>query len=191
MIHHKGRLIILTFAVLTSCAIAARSAFIQLTSSPISSQRGRHRFPSLALQNNSNNDAQLQSFDDELKRRTKDQWIGGEEMKQIIAAEEQQLALQKQAKQRSEMVFARDASREVKPIDLKSRISYTDANTLQIEFPATGMTSSSVAGGAFSALWFGAIAPVTLSMSSAGLAPLLFMAPFWIAGAVVAKVGRS
>lgn len=109
-------------------------------------------------------------------------------MKQIIAAEEQQMAIQQQAKQRREMMIARDESRKIKPIDFKSIISYTDANTLEIEFPATGITSSSVAAGVFAAVWFGAITPATLSMLSAGVAPLLFITPFWIAGAAVAKV---
>jgi hypothetical protein len=164
------------------------SAFIQSANSRIDSQRSRYHFPSFASENNSNNDAQLQSFDYELKRRTKDQWIGGKEMKQIIAAEEQQMAIQQQAKQRREMMIARDESRKIKPIDFKSIISYTDANTLEIEFPATGITSSSVAAGVFAAVWFGAITPATLSMLSAGVAPLLFITPFWIAGAAVAKV---
>jgi hypothetical protein len=201
MMRHRDRLIILTITVLTSCAIAGfnqewgrqsrrytESAFIQSANSRIDSQRSRYHFPSFASENNSNNDAQLQSFDYELKRRTKDQWIGGKEMKQIIAAEEQQMAIQQQAKQRREMMIARDESRKIKPIDFKSIISYTDANTLEIEFPATGITSSSVAAGVFAAVWFGAITPATLSMLSAGVAPLLFITPFWIAGAAVAKV---
>ena len=38
-------------------------------------------------------------------------------------------------------------------------------------------------GGAFSAAWFSAIVPATLS----GGAPLLFMVPFWLAGGLVVK----
>lgn len=75
--------------------------------------------------------------------------------------------------------------------NFKSRISYTDANTLEIELPAAGITADSAVSGAFAAVWLGAIAPATLSMLSAGLAPLLFMTPFWIAGGVVAKASAN
>lgn len=147
------------------------------------------QFPLLS-RSDPNGDEQLKSFDDLLKRRTKDEWIGGQEMKQIIAAEEQQTALQERRRAQQQLIRDQRESNRMKPINFKSRMSYTDANTLEIEFPAAGMTSNSVAGGAFAAVWFGAITPATLSMMSAGLAPLLFMAPFWVAGAVVAKVSH-
>ena len=47
------------------------------------------------------------------------------------------------------------------PDNFISRISYTDANTLQIEIPPSGLDSSSIATGAFSALWFGTVASST------------------------------
>jgi len=69
-----------------------------------------------------------------------------------------------------------------------SRISYTDANTLQIELPPSGVDANVFFTGSFSALWFRAVAPATVSMLSAGgLGSALFMAPFWLAGGVVAK----
>ncbi|KAL7460477.1 hypothetical protein ACHAXS_000929 [Conticribra weissflogii] len=72
--------------------------------------------------------------------------------------------------------------------EFKSKISYTEANTLQIEIPPSGMDSNVLFSGAFSALWFSAIAPATVSMLSGGIVPALFMAPFWLAGGAVAKM---
>ncbi|EJK55150.1 hypothetical protein THAOC_25146, partial [Thalassiosira oceanica] len=70
-----------------------------------------------------------------------------------------------------------------------SAISYTDADTLTISIPPSGIGSRALSSGAFSALWFSAIAPATRSMlaAGAGIAPVLFMAPFWLAGGLLAK----
>jgi hypothetical protein len=48
-------------------------------------------------------------------------------------------------------------------------------------------TSALLLSGAFSLAWFSAITPATLA--ARGVASLLFMAPFWVAGGAVAKAG--
>mmetsp|Transcript_25028 Transcript_25028/g.51921 ORF Transcript_25028/g.51921 Transcript_25028/m.51921 type:complete len:157 (-) Transcript_25028:27-497(-) len=50
------------------------------------------------------------------------------------------------------------------------------------------MDSNVIFSGAFSALWFSAIAPATVSMLSSGIVSALFMTPFWLAGGAVAKI---
>lgn len=74
-----------------------------------------------------------------------------------------------------------DTSR--RPRGARTRISSTDAGTLVIDVPAAGLSTSTLFGGAFTAAWFSAIVPATFSAG----APLLFMAPFWLAGGLVAK----
>jgi hypothetical protein len=69
-------------------------------------------------------------------------------------------------------------------ISIRSRIEYTDAGTLIIKVPPRGTSTISVFAGAFSAAWFSAVVPATISTGGAGL---LFMIPFWAAGGMVAK----
>mmetsp|Transcript_1059 Transcript_1059/g.1516 ORF Transcript_1059/g.1516 Transcript_1059/m.1516 type:complete len:277 (-) Transcript_1059:740-1570(-) len=67
------------------------------------------------------------------------------------------------------------------PFGAISRIEYTDAGTLVITTPPSGMKSDSVFAGAFSLAWFSTIIPATFA------GPGLFMVPFWLAGGIVAK----
>lgn len=70
------------------------------------------------------------------------------------------------------------------PINSRARLSTTDAGTLIIDLPATGMDSSAVSSGIFGAIWFSSILPVTFA---GGIATAAFMLPFWLAGGFVAK----
>jgi len=63
-----------------------------------------------------------------------------------------------------------------------ARISYTDAGTLKLDFPATGWNAHATVAGAFSLAWFGALLPATTSLAAA---PILL--PFYLAGGLVAK----
>jgi hypothetical protein len=65
-----------------------------------------------------------------------------------------------------------------------AKVSYTDAGTLQILFPAAGWDGSALMGSAFGVAWFAAVIPATFSTS---LGTALFMVPFWAAGGLVAK----
>jgi hypothetical protein len=65
-----------------------------------------------------------------------------------------------------------------------AKVSYTDAGTLQILFPAAGFDGSALMGSAFGVAWFAAIVPATFTTS---LGTALFMVPFWAAGGLVAK----
>ena len=62
-----------------------------------------------------------------------------------------------------------------------ARISYTDAGTLKLDFPATGWNAHAAVAGAFSVAWFAALAPAT----TLAAAPILL--PFYMAGGLVAK----
>lgn len=62
-----------------------------------------------------------------------------------------------------------------------AKISKSDAGTLIVELPLTGLNSESVFSGAFSIAWFSVVLPATFT----GL--WWFMLPFWAAGATVAK----
>lgn len=70
------------------------------------------------------------------------------------------------------------------PINSRARLSTTDAGTLVIDLPATGMDSRAISSGVFGALWFSAIVPATFA---GGLASAVFLLPFWLAGGAVAK----
>ena len=96
----------------------------------------------------------------------------------------------KRAKAELAMAAADDARQKLEESSLSTRrpfiatrakISKSDAGTLIIEVPPTGLNTSSVFSGAFSIAWFSAVLPATF----AGL--WLFMIPFWAAGALVAK----
>lgn len=126
-----------------------------------------------------NDDTQLNLSNHNIQRKSRDEWIGGQEMMQIMAKEEQRKQIQKEQKK---------SLNKEPPINMVSRISYSDANTLQIELPAAGLNSNAAFSGAFAAVWFGAVAPATLSMLSVGVGTALFMTPFWLAGGLVAKV---
>ena len=63
-----------------------------------------------------------------------------------------------------------------------SYVRTSDAGSLLIKIPRR-LGADALMGGAFSAAWFSAIVPATLS----GGAPLLFMVPFWLAGGLVVK----
>mmetsp|Transcript_28746 Transcript_28746/g.40328 ORF Transcript_28746/g.40328 Transcript_28746/m.40328 type:complete len:311 (+) Transcript_28746:249-1181(+) len=67
---------------------------------------------------------------------------------------------------------------------IRSKISRSDAGTLQIEISPDGVGSSTLFSGAFSVAWFSAILPATFASGGAGA---LFMLPFWAAGGLVAK----
>jgi len=135
----------------------------------------------------------------EVQPKSREEWIDGKQMMQILArqnAEEQRrkeiedLDQQLQQKIRDGQIMQQYEypKLDVDKSKFISRISYTDANTLQIEIPPTGLNANAVATGALSALWFSAVAPATISMLSAGAAAsALFMVPFWLAGGVVAK----
>lgn len=64
----------------------------------------------------------------------------------------------------------------------KARISYTDAGTLVLEWPATGWNADAVVTGAFSVAWFGALFTPGFTLAAA---PVLL--PFYVAGGLVAK----
>lgn len=99
---------------------------------------------------------------DPIRARSKDEWIDGQQMMQILArekAEKQRRDGMEQLKQQSLQTIS-----NFDPDNCISRISYTDANTLQIEIPPSGLDSSSIATGAFSALWFGTVAPASNSI---------------------------
>lgn len=70
------------------------------------------------------------------------------------------------------------------PINSRARLSTTDAGTLVIDLPATGIDSKTISSGIFGTLWFSAIAPATLA---GGFATAAFLLPFWLAGGFVAK----
>mmetsp|Transcript_12051 Transcript_12051/g.25664 ORF Transcript_12051/g.25664 Transcript_12051/m.25664 type:complete len:263 (-) Transcript_12051:157-945(-) len=145
---------------------------------------------------------QQKKNEDRFRPRSKGEWIDGRQMKQILAREkeeerrrkqviefEQQMQMRARGDlfQNSNEPIGQSSNLEVDKSNFVSRISYTDANTLQIDIPSPGIDANSFATGAFSALWFSAVAPATVSMLGAGLLPTLFMAPFWLAGGVVAK----
>jgi hypothetical protein len=67
-----------------------------------------------------------------------------------------------------------------------SRIEYTDAGTMILKIPPRGTSTNSIFAGAFSIAWFSAIGPATFA-TGGGIAPLLFLVPFWAAGSMVAK----
>ena len=184
-----GLLILYRRACLWGKSGQRRSAFIvpvQLKQKHYPHDTSRH----FVMENDPDNDhQQINSSNDKLVRRTRDEWIGGQEMMQIMASEERKKSTLEA--QQSQLPTLNISERELKETylkTLKSRISYTDAKTLEIRLPAAGISGNSAVTGAFAALWFSAIAPTTVSMLSAGLAPALFMSPFWIAGAVIAKV---
>jgi len=68
-------------------------------------------------------------------------------------------------------------------IQTRALVSYSDAGTLVLSVPPAGADQGSIMSGAFSLAWFSAIVPATLTAG----APLLFLAPFWAAGGLVAK----
>jgi len=75
-----------------------------------------------------------------------------------------------------------------KPRGARSKLSRSDAGTLLIEVPAAGVTAGTLFGGAFSAAWFSAVGPATVSMfASGGAVSALFLLPFWLAGGLVVK----
>ena len=73
----------------------------------------------------------------------------------------------------------------IPPFGCQSTITRTDAGSLIIDIPSSGMRTDSMFAGFFSLAWFSAIIPATLS---GGLAMSLFMLPFWASGGLVAKL---
>ena len=71
------------------------------------------------------------------------------------------------------------------PFGCQSSITRTDAGSLIIDIPSSGLRSDSMFAGFFALAWFSAIIPATLS---GGLAMSLFMLPFWASGGLVAKL---
>jgi hypothetical protein len=83
--------------------------------------------------------------------------------------------------------FARDSPTQQvpqPPIHSRARLSTTDAGTLIIDLPATGIDSKAISSGVFGTLWFSAIVPATFA---GGFATAAFLLPFWLAGGLVAK----
>lgn len=72
-----------------------------------------------------------------------------------------------------------------RPLGARSTLDRTDAGTLLLTVPASGVTGSTLMGGAFSAAWFSAIAPATLAAGS--IAAGAFFLPFWLAGGLMVK----
>lgn len=80
------------------------------------------------------------------------------------------------------------ARKPQRPRGARATVSRTDAGTLLIDVPAAGFSGGAMFGGLFSAVWFSAIVPTTASMLASGdIGSGLFMAPFWLAGGLVAK----
>lgn len=73
----------------------------------------------------------------------------------------------------------------IAPFGCQSTITRTDAGSLIIDIPSSGIRSDSMFAGFFSLAWLSAIIPATLS---GGLAMSLFMLPFWASGGLVAKL---
>jgi len=67
------------------------------------------------------------------------------------------------------------------PVNSRATMTLSDAGTLLLELPSSGLDAQSVMAGAFGLAWFSVVVPATLS--GAGL----FMLPFWAAGGLVAK----
>lgn len=128
------------------------------------------------------------SNEDLLSRKGKDEWIDGQQMMKILESEKINKQRLQQESIRSKINKQATPAFDAETMKFASRITYTDANTLQIEIPPAGVDSNVFFSGAFSAMWFSAIAPATISMVGGGLVPLLFMTPFWLAGGMVAKL---
>lgn len=133
------------------------------------------------------------------RQRSKDEWIDGRTMMRLMELEKAREEQERQRQREIELFNNRfqppplaSSSSQGRVRDTStfvSRISYTDANTLQIELPPSGVDSNVFFSGAFSALWFSAVGPATIGMlSTGGIAPALFMVPFWLAGGMVAKM---
>eukprot|EP00566_Odontella_aurita_P015942 CAMPEP_0113556886 /NCGR_PEP_ID=MMETSP0015_2-20120614/17492_1 /TAXON_ID=2838 /ORGANISM="Odontella" /LENGTH=283 /DNA_ID=CAMNT_0000458265 /DNA_START=150 /DNA_END=1001 /DNA_ORIENTATION=- /assembly_acc=CAM_ASM_000160 len=88
-------------------------------------------------------------------------------------------------RKRADSVVENSSLLEIAPRPgMRSTLSYSDAGTLTLNLPSRGFGTDSVVSGAFSLAWFSAIVPATFA---GGGVPLLFMAPFWLAGGLVAK----
>ena len=133
-----------------------------------------------------------------LKPKNKSEWIDGRTMMQLMEMEKANEEQERQRQREMELfnnrfqppIQSQDISRERRVKDrstFTSRITYTDANTLQIELPPSGVSADVFFSGAFSALWFSAVAPATVGMISSGGVAALFMVPFWFAGGMIAK----
>lgn len=138
--------------------------------------------------------------DEQQDKTASSEWIDGQTMMQLMemekAREEQERQRQLEMELFNNRILQTPSSSQrttssnkerVDKSQFVSRITYTDANTLQIELPPSGVDSNVFFSGAFSAMWFSAIAPATLGMLSGGVLPALFMAPFWLAFGVIAK----
>ena len=133
-----------------------------------------------------------------LKPKSKSEWIDGRTMMQLMEIEKAKEEQERQRQREMELfnnrfqppIQSQGNSRERRVKDrstFSSRITYTDANTLQIELPPSGVSADVFFSGAFSALWFSAVAPATVGMISSGGVAALFMVPFWLAGGMIAK----
>lgn len=148
------------------------------------------------INQNLESDNETTTNDPIIRSRNKEEWIDGKQMMQILAQEqvEEQRRNELEEFQRLGRLQHQLQPQNPTPIEdidtsnFVTRISYTDANTLEITIPSSGLDSSTIASGAFSAVWFSVISSATISMLSAGAFPgILLMAPFWLAGGVVAK----
>ena len=135
------------------------------------------------------------------KKINKDEWIDGRQMMQLMeldrAREEQERQRQRemelftsqfQPPQVSSKQGSNTREQFIEKSKFRSRISYTDANTLEIELPPPGVNGDTVFTGVFSAIWFSALGPATFGMLSSSGIGTLFMVPFWYAGGKVAKM---
>eukprot|EP00310_Coccolithus_braarudii_P025948 CAMPEP_0183336422 /NCGR_PEP_ID=MMETSP0164_2-20130417/4403_1 /TAXON_ID=221442 /ORGANISM="Coccolithus pelagicus ssp braarudi, Strain PLY182g" /LENGTH=240 /DNA_ID=CAMNT_0025505935 /DNA_START=14 /DNA_END=737 /DNA_ORIENTATION=- len=74
------------------------------------------------------------------------------------------------------------------PIASRARLSCSDAGTLTVFIPRSSLGTDAVMGGTFVVGWFATVAQATrASLVAGGGVPLLFLLPFWAAGALVAK----
>jgi len=165
----------------------------------------QHKNSEIDIKDSDGNNEQDSSSSSSFRQRSKDEWIDGRTMMQLIemekAREEQERQRQRDIELFNNRLFqtslmssssssqGNDRERVQDKSTFVSRISYTDANTLQLELPPSGIDSNVFFSGAFSALWFSAVGPATIGMlSTGGIAPALFMVPFWLAGGMVAKM---
>ena len=124
-----------------------------------------------------------------LKPKSKSEWIDGRTVMQLMELEKAREEQERQRQLEMELFnnrfqsppapsFQGNSRERVKDISIfRSQISYTDANSLQIELPPSGVNADVFFSGAFSALWFSAVGPATVGMLSSGGAAALFIRP--------------
>ena len=84
----------------------------------------------------------------------------------------------------TELGAAENAS-SIAPFGCQSTITRTDAGSLIITVPSSGLRSDSIMAGVFSLVWFSAILPATFA---GGLPSALFLLLFWASGGMIVKL---